>query len=121
MTHGNAPLTPAGRHPLATRVIVDDRPISHIAAEAGVARSTLSKWAGRYRCGGSVALIDRSSAPSRRPTRLPVEPIELIGTWWRELKWSARRIHLELTTHDYYSCLPTVDRWLHRFGDLLPP
>lgn len=116
MPHANAPLTPAGRHRLVTRVVADSRPLAHVAAEAGINRSTLTKWVTRYRAEGPEALTDRSSAPSRRPRRLPAEAIELIDTWRRDHKWPARRIHLELTTHGYRCCLRTVGRWLHRLG-----
>ena len=49
MTHRNSPLTPAGRLRLVQRVEDDGRPIAHVAAGAGVARSTLTKWLHRYR------------------------------------------------------------------------
>lgn len=48
MTHRNAPLTPQGRYRLVMRVQAG-RPIAHVAAEAGIARATLSKWVARYR------------------------------------------------------------------------
>ncbi len=70
----------------------------------------------RYRGEGLEALSDRSSAPSRRPRRLPIKAIDPIGTWRREHKRSARRIHLELTTGGYHCCLYTVGRWLNRLG-----
>jgi len=59
MTHRNAPLTPQGRYRLVMRVQAG-RPIAHVAAEAGIARATLSKWVARYRQGGTEALEDRS-------------------------------------------------------------
>lgn len=93
MTHAYAPLTPAGRRCFATRVISEGRPVAHVAAEAGVARSILTKWMARYHHGGPHALEDYSSAPT---TRLPVEVFELIDTWRRENKWSARMIPREL-------------------------
>lgn len=71
MTHANAPLTPEGRQRLVTRVVDDGRPIAHVAAEAGIARSTLTKWVARYRAEGTDGLEDRSSAPADRPTRIP--------------------------------------------------
>lgn len=77
-THANAPLTPEGRHRLITRVLAGGRPIAHIAAEAGIARSTLTKWVARYRADGPEGLEDRSSAPAARPTRIPLEMLELI-------------------------------------------
>ncbi|MGP5292778.1 helix-turn-helix domain-containing protein, partial [Brachybacterium tyrofermentans] len=90
------PLTPAGRLRLVQRVEDDGRPVAHVAAEAGVARSTLTKWVHRYRDDGIDALQDRPSAPARRPSRLPIEVLALIDAWRRDRKWSARRIALEL-------------------------
>ena len=50
MTHRNAVLTPRGRNRLVMRVQAG-RPIAHVAAEAGIARATLSKWVARHRQG----------------------------------------------------------------------
>lgn len=116
MTHVNAPLTPEGRRRLVTRVLTDGRPISHVAAEAGIACSTLTKWVARYREDGVDGLEDRSSAPATRPTRIPLEVVELIDCFGRDHKWSARRIHHELAHLGHYCCLRTVSRWLKRFG-----
>ena len=54
MTHANAPLTPAGRLRLVERC--QYRPIAHVAAEAGVARQTLTKWLRRYESLGEAGL-----------------------------------------------------------------
>lgn len=48
MAHANAPLTPEGRRRLIERIILDGRPISHVAAEAGVSRQRLSVWLHRF-------------------------------------------------------------------------
>ncbi len=115
MTHANAPLTPAGRQRLVERIEAG-RPIAHVAAEAGLARATVSKWVQRYRIDGHEGLQDRCSSPVRRPTRLSVEVIELIDSWRREHKWSARRIHHELAARGHRCSLRTVSRWLARLG-----
>ncbi|WP_263311051.1 IS481 family transposase [Brachybacterium atlanticum] len=117
MTHRNAPLTTLGRQRAVDQVIGRGRPIAHVAAEFHISRSTLSKWVGRYREHGEVGLQDRSSAPMKRPTRLPVWVLELIESWRREKKWSARRIARELTDgHGFACCVRTVTRWLDRLG-----
>ncbi|SMY11142.1 IS481 family transposase [Brevibacterium jeotgali] len=116
MTHANAPLTPAGRQRLVDRVLDYGRPLSHVAAEAGIARATLTKWVARYHADGPDALEDRSSAPARRPHRLALEAIELIDRWRRDYKWSARRITLELVEQGHHCCVRTVSRWLKRLG-----
>ncbi|MBG6226477.1 transposase-like protein [Arthrobacter sp. CAN_A2] len=69
MTHANAPLTPAGRLRLVERCRY--RPIAHVAAEAGVARQTVTKWVHRYQVLGEAGLVDRSSAPHTSPTQTP--------------------------------------------------
>lgn len=78
------PLPLVGRHRLVIRITGHGRPLSRVAAEAGVARSLLTKWVTRHRVRGPAALVHRSSALRRRPTRLPIEAIELIGSSRRE-------------------------------------
>ena len=92
------------------------RPIAHVAAEAGSARATLSKWVARYRQGGAQALEDRSSAPAHRPTRTSTETVDLIEHWRRTHKWSARRISHELAARGTVVSVRTVTRWLDRAG-----
>jgi transposase-like protein len=48
------------------------RPISHVAAEAGVARQTLGKWHARWIVEGEDGLIDRSSRPVSSPNQTPM-------------------------------------------------
>ena len=115
MTHRNAPLTPQGRYRLVMRVQAG-RPIAHVAAEAGIARATLSKWVARYRQGGVPALEDRSSAPFHCPARTSAETVDLIEHWRRTHKWSARRISHELAVRGTVVSARTVTRWLDRAG-----
>ena len=117
MTHRNAPLTVLGRQRAVDQVIERGRPIAHVASEFHIARSTLSKWVARSREHGRAGLEDRSSAPVNRPSRLPIWAVELIETWRREKKWSARRIAYELADkHGVRCCMRTVTRWLDRLG-----
>ena len=115
MTHRNAPLTPQGRYRLVMRVQAG-RPIAHVAAEAGIARATLSKWVARYRQGGVWELEDRSSAPFHCPARTSAETVDLIEHWRRTHKWSARRISHELAVRGTVVSARTVTRWLDRAG-----
>ena len=64
---------------------------------------------------GEAGLLDRSSAPARRPTQTPVEVVEQIAAM-RKNKWSARRIVRELTANDISISVATVTRWLHKLG-----
>ena len=70
MTHRNAPLTPQGRYRLVMRVQAG-RPIAHVAAEAGIARATLSKWLARYH--QEEPRLSRT-APAPQPT-VPPGPV----------------------------------------------
>ncbi|MGP5036852.1 helix-turn-helix domain-containing protein, partial [Brachybacterium alimentarium] len=72
MHHRNAPLTVVGRQRAVAQVVDVGRPIAHVAAEFRIARTTLSKWVGRFREHGEAGLEDHSSAPANRPTRLPI-------------------------------------------------
>ena len=114
MSHANAPLTPAGRLRLIERC--QDRPIAHVAAEAGVSRACLSKWKARYDVEGEAGLVDRSSAPFARPTQIPAQVVDLIEAWRRERKWTARQIQRELTAAGHTISVATVGRWLVRLG-----
>lgn len=119
MTHANALLAPQGRQRFVARVVEGGLPIAHVAAEAGAARSTLAKWVARYRADDIEGLEGRSSAPATRPTRVSLEGLELIDGFRCDHKWSARRIHLELTHLDRHCCLRTVFRWLKRLGAIV--
>lgn len=110
MSHANAPLTPEGRLRLIERC--QFRPIAHVAAEAGVSRACLSKWKARYDAEGIDGLLDRSSAPYRRPTQLAPEVVDLIETWRRDKKWAARKISRELALVGHPASVATVGRWL---------
>ncbi len=117
MTHRNAPLSVEGRRRAVEETVHGGRPIAHVAAEFHIARSTLSKWVARYRDQGVEGLEDRSSAPARRPSRLPDWAIELIEQWRRKKKWPARRITRELADrYDLRCCVRTITRWLDRLG-----
>ena len=85
MTHGNAPLTPEGRRRLCLRIDAG-RPISHVAAEAGVGRNTLGKWYERWISEGEEGLADRSSRPARSPNRTPIQIEDRVETLRRERK-----------------------------------
>lgn len=114
MTHANAPLTPAGRLRLVERC--QYRPIAHVAAVAGVARQTLTKWLRRYEDLGEAGLVDRSSAPHSSPTLTGSDVVARIEALRRTHKWTARQIHLELVREGHQIAPVTVARWLRRLG-----
>lgn len=56
MSHGNARLTVHGRRLLVERVLVDRRPVAHVAKELGVSRQCAHRWVRRFRDEGSKGL-----------------------------------------------------------------
>jgi transposase InsO family protein len=68
--HANARLTVHARRLLVERVAAG-WPQARVAEQLGVSRQTVSKWWRRYQAGGDGALLDRCSAPRRRPARTP--------------------------------------------------
>lgn len=113
MTHANAPLNIEGRRRLVERCRT--RPISHVAAEAGVSCACLSKWKNRYDTHGEAGLRDRPSVPLCSPTQISPDVVERIEQLRRD-KWSARRITLELASQGVRISERTVGRWLVRLG-----
>lgn len=114
MSHANAPLTPEGRLRLVRRC--EQRPLAHVAAEAGISRQCLSKWRARFDDLGEVGLLDRASVPHASPPQLDGDVVALIESWRRDHKWSARAIHLELARRGHKVSVTTVGRWLVRLG-----
>jgi transposase len=76
VSHANARLNVHGRRLLVTRVVVDGRPVAHVAKELGVSRQCAHRWVKRFRTEGEAGLVDRSSRPHRCPRRTSAE-IEL--------------------------------------------
>jgi transposase InsO family protein len=76
VSHANARLNAHGRRLLVTRVVVDGRPVAHVAKELGVSRQCAHRWVKRFRTEGEAGLVDRSSRPHRCPRRTSAE-IEL--------------------------------------------
>jgi transposase InsO family protein len=77
--HGNAALTPKQRLRLATRVVDEGWSLAEAAAAAEVSERTASKWVRRYREQGGVGLVDRASAPKRRPNATPEDRVAAIA------------------------------------------
>jgi len=69
VSHRNARLTVHGRRLLVERVLVDRRPVAHVAKELGVSRQCAHRWVARYDAEGAAGLADRSSRPRRCPRR----------------------------------------------------
>ncbi|KNX36264.1 IS481 family transposase [Luteipulveratus halotolerans] len=113
MPHSKAALSFEGRRRLVRRC--QHRPIAHVAAEAAVSRQCLSKWYARWREHGDEGLHDRTSRPRRSPTATPPQVVEQVIAL-RKRKWSARRIHLELSAQGVRIAVCTISRILVRHG-----
>jgi transposase InsO family protein len=53
------------------RVVLDGRPVAHVAKELGVLRQCAHRWVARHRAEGFDGLRDRSSRPRSCPSRTP--------------------------------------------------
>jgi len=108
--HGNARTCPKSRRLLVRRVEDDGWSLTAAAEAAGVSERTALKWLARWRAEGDVGLLDRSSAPRRRPTQLRADRVEAIEALRR----------LRMTAAEIAECLglalSTVSRWLKRIG-----
>ncbi len=108
--HANARTCPNSRRLLVSRVEERGWSLTAAAEAAGVSERTARKWLARWRAEGEAGLLDRSSAPRRIPSRLPVERVGAIEAL-RRLRMTAAEIAecLEMA-------LSTVSRWLGRIG-----
>ena len=108
--HGNARTCPKSRRLLVRRVEEEGWSLTAAAEAAGVSERTAWKWVARWRAEGELGLVDRSSAPKRRPTQLTGERVEAIE--------ALRRVRM--TAAEIAECLglalSTVSRWLKRIG-----
>jgi transposase InsO family protein len=78
VSHANARLTIHGRALLVERIIDDQRPVAHVAAELGVSRQCAHRWVRRFREEGVAGLVDRPCRPRRCPRRTPAETEALV-------------------------------------------
>ena len=108
--HANAKTCPNSRALIARRVLEEGWPLAAAAEAAGVSERTAAKWVGRFRLEGRRGLVDRNSAPHRRPRRLAAERVEAIDKL-RRLRLAGAQIAEALGP-----ALSTVSRWLKRIG-----
>lgn len=86
MAHRRAKLTPLGRRILVERVLVEGWSASAAAEAVGVSRDRL-QVAPALRDPSLDGLVDRSSAPLRRPRALPRRQVKRILAGRRRLGW----------------------------------
>jgi len=107
--HANAKTCPNSRRLMVGRVEEEGWSLAAAAEAAGVSERTAAKWVARWRAEGMAGLLDRSSAPERRPTRLAAERVAIEAL--RRVRMTASEIAECLSM-----ALSTVSRWLKRIG-----
>lgn len=116
--HGNARLLPRQRLLMCRRV----RELGWTAAEAaeafGVSERTVFRWLRRFDAG--EPMTDRSSAPTRRPTKTP-KRLEAQIEQLRRLRWTATRIAGALDVPTSTVCAVLARLGLNRRWRLGPP
>src|SRR5919201_2116797 len=108
--HANARTCPNSRRLLVCRIEEQSWSLTKAAEAAGVSERSARKWLARWRAEGGAGLVDRSSVPRRRPTRIPADRIAAIEKL-RRVRMTAAEIAeiLEMA-------ISTVSRWLKRIG-----
>jgi transposase len=96
--HPNARTTPQLRLQLVTRV-AEGEPVEEVARAVGLSRATVYKWIARYRSEGPSGLLDRSSAPKRRPTKTSSKRTKRILKWRRQ-RWLMRDQEKQSSAHE---------------------
>jgi transposase len=108
--HANARTCPNSRRLLVRRIEEEGWSLTKAAEAAGVSERTAGKWLARWRAEGVAGLLDRSSAPRRRPSCMAADRIAAIE--------ALRRVRM--TAAEIAECLgmalSTVSRWLRRIG-----
>ena len=70
---------------LITAVVVEKRPVRHVAAQYGVSRSWLYELLARYRTEGEAVFEPSSRRPKTTPNAIPDETVDLIVRLRKEL------------------------------------
>jgi transposase InsO family protein len=92
MGHPNPPLTMRGKLILSHRVVVEKRPVAHVAKELGISRQCAHRWVRRYREAGESGLRERSSRPGSMPTKTRPEVEAAVVRSRRDLRAGPLRI-----------------------------
>jgi transposase InsO family protein len=109
----------------AVRAVLGGATVTEVSAAAGVARSTLHRWIGRYLAGNVAALADRSHRPVSCPHQAAPQVEVLVAELRRKHpRWGAKRIRMQLLRVPVEGMLlpseRTINRILLRHGLALP-
>ena len=91
LLHANAALSVKKRLVLCRRVIEQEWTLTSAAEAAEVSVRTARKWVRRYRADGEAGLLDRSSTPTRQPTRTSEDRVQAIAAL-RRLRMTGAQI-----------------------------
>jgi transposase InsO family protein len=116
--HGNARLTPFQRGLLCVRVREDGWTVEEAADAAGCSQRTAYRWLARHDAGESM--VDRSSAPRRRPTRTPAS-VEAEIERLRRMRWTSTKIAATLELPTSTVCTVLTRLGLNHLSKLGPP
>ena len=108
--HANAALSLNRRRLLCRRVLEERWTVTKAAEAAEVSVRCARKWVERYRVGGELGLLDRSSAPGSIPHRTAEERVQAIAAL-RRLRFTGPEIAETLGM-----ALSTVSGILSRIG-----
>ena len=115
--HANARLTPFQRALLCERVRVEGWTVADAAEAAGCSERSAYRWLARHDAGQSM--LDRSSAPRRRPTRTP-GAVEAEIERLRRLRFTSTRIAATLGLPVSTVCAVLARIGLNRLSKLGP-
>ena len=118
LLHGNARLSPFQRALVCERVRLEGWTIEEAADAAGCSQRTVYRWLARHDAGDSM--LDRSSAPHRRPTRTPAK-VEAQIERLRRLRWTSTKIAATLDMAVSTVCAVLARLGLNRLWKLGPP
>ena len=111
---------------LITSVVIENRPVAHVAAQYGVSESWLFELLARYKAEGDTAFEPRSRRPHKVPTTTPTQTIDLILELREKLtatgldagpdtiKWHLEHHHSTMVSR------ATISRYLAKAGLVVP-
>jgi transposase InsO family protein len=111
LLHGNARLSPFQRTLVCERVRLEGWTVEEAADAAGCSQRTVYRWLARHDAGDSM--LDRSSAPHRRPTRTP-RRVEAQIERLRRLRWTSTKIAATLNMAVSTVCATTTIGFVER-------
>lgn len=111
---------------LITAVIIENRPVAHVAAQYGVSQSWLFELVARYKAEGETAFEPRSRRPKTVPRTTPAEVVDLIVEYREKLTATGLdagpdTIAWHLTHHHGVTVSrATISRYLQAHGLVTP-